>query len=146
GDLFSAPANTVLIHACNCRGHWGHGIAAVFKKRYPKADKLSNDHCNKVNKVDKNDLPGTAQLIPPQKGDMDEHFVGCLFTSKSYGKTKDKPPAILKNTGSAIADLMRQVAEWNKGRAEGRIEAIWTCKINSGLFNVPWEETKKVME
>ncbi|KAF4549343.1 Macro domain-containing protein [Elsinoe fawcettii] len=146
GDLFSAPPNTVLIHACNCRGYWGKGIAAAFKKRYPKADKLSTEHCAKVNKVNKDDLPGTAQLIPPQEGDADQHFVGCLFTSKSYGQTKDQPPAILKNTSTAIVDLLRQVAEWNAGNEERKIEAIWTCKINSGLFNVPWEDTKKVME
>ncbi|KAF3891950.1 hypothetical protein GY631_4499 [Trichophyton interdigitale] len=33
GDLFLAPEGAALIHACNCQGSWGKGIALEFKNR-----------------------------------------------------------------------------------------------------------------
>jgi len=63
------------------------------------------------------------------------------------GRAKDKPVRILDNTGSATSDLLRQVCEWNENEGnEVKVEAIWMCQINSGLFNVPWEDTKKVLQ
>ncbi|PNS16010.1 hypothetical protein CAC42_4411 [Sphaceloma murrayae] len=143
GDLFNAPPNTVLVHACNCRGYWGAGIAAVFKKRYPEAFKICNTHCTSS---PKDSLPGTALLIPPQKSDKGKHFVGNLFTSRSIGKSKDPKAVILNNTGPAMEDLLKQIADFNKGKGDGKIKRIWLCKINSGIFGVPWEKTREVLE
>lgn len=39
---------------------------------------------------------------------------------------------------------MKRQMEENKEFDEG-VE-IWSCRINAGLFNVPWEQTKKTME
>ncbi|PSK46064.1 hypothetical protein B9Z65_5032 [Elsinoe australis] len=142
GDLFSAPPNTVLVHACNCKGVWGNGIAKAFRIRYPGAYKICGAHCNRSQKAE---LPGTALLIEPQTNDKDKHFVGNLFTSKSYGRTKDSPDIILKNTDAAMRDLLGQIAAYNDGKEANRIERIWMCKINSGLFNVPWKHSKALL-
>jgi len=47
GDIFSAPSNSILIHACNCQGSWGAGIAEAFKKYYPEAFTKYAAHCKK---------------------------------------------------------------------------------------------------
>ena len=36
-NLFDAPWDALLIHACNTQGVWGSGIAAQLKKAYPDA-------------------------------------------------------------------------------------------------------------
>jgi ADP-ribose 1''-phosphate phosphatase len=85
-------------------------------------------------------LPGTCLLIPPQPKDYKPslpeedqlgtrqkrrkittkppakmHWIGCLFTSYSYGKPtkfkagKDSPEKILSNTKAALKDLREQV-------------------------------------
>ncbi|KAF8195532.1 hypothetical protein BJ912DRAFT_1056765 [Pholiota molesta] len=78
GDLFLAPPNSILVHACNTQGSWGAGIALAFKL-------------------------GTCLLIP---GDV--HDIACLFTSRAYGKRKDTPEEILAATQGAVQDLLKQ--------------------------------------
>lgn len=155
GDIWEAPANTVLIHACNSEGHWGKGIAAAFKQRYPEAFKVYAHHCRASKQID---LPSTALLIHPQIQSKNKieasarHFVGCLFTSRSKGRSKDPPKKILENTAPAMRHLLAQINQFNSdcgdGREEGqtRAEQLWMCRINSGLFKVPWESTKAVLE
>jgi hypothetical protein len=60
GDIFDAPDNTVIIHACNCMGSWGAGIALAFKQRYPKAFQAYTQHCKSQ---DPTSLIRTALLI-----------------------------------------------------------------------------------
>jgi ADP-ribose 1''-phosphate phosphatase len=137
GDIFDAADNTVVIHACNCLGSWGAGIALAFKQRYPKAYKIYNDHCNLQTPTS---LIGTALLIPPMETKEPRHYVGCLFTSKKYGRGRDSPAQILKNTGPAMEDLVNAMVEEG-----GKIEEIRMCQINSGLFAVPWAKSKKTI-
>ncbi|GAB1734231.1 hypothetical protein NU195Hw_g3462t1 [Hortaea werneckii] len=211
GDIFAAPSNSLLIHACNCEGSWGAGIAKAFKTHYPSAYEVYHAHCTSH---DPEELIGTALLIPSFHGGDDahddstrtrtksdrktktttaenkqsnpskqqqhkhHHFVGCLFTSRSKGaKKRDSPTQILEATGSAMRDLLEQVVKQqsdpkstvgedpssstsddNRGEGdEGKekeqtaengqaVEEIRMCKVNSGLFNVPWEKTKAVIE
>ncbi|CAP71044.1 uncharacterized protein PODANS_6_4140 [Podospora anserina S mat+] len=63
GDLFDAPPNSVLIHACNTIGKWGGGIALAFKKSYPAAFEIYRKHCQEFTP---DELVGTALLIAPQ--------------------------------------------------------------------------------
>lgn len=144
GDIFNAPPNSLIIHACNCEGSWGAGIAAAFKQHYMGAFKVYAAHC----KQNGHDLFGNALFISPQKLDKKkQHFVGCLFTSRSKGKKKDSPSAILEATKPAMEDLLQQVKEWNSSHAkEEAVGEVRICKINSGLFAVPWNETKELME
>ncbi|KAK4494213.1 hypothetical protein PRZ48_014511 [Zasmidium cellare] len=144
GDIFAAPPNTLLIHACNTEGSWGAGIAKAFKDHYPSAYQIYNAHCRKHGAK----LHATALLIPPSETKGPKHFVGCLFTSRSKGKKRDSPKQILEATGPAMRDLLRRVEECNAERdGEGEsVGEVWMCKINSGLFGVNWEDTRAVLE
>ena len=144
GDLFAAPPNTLLIHACNCTGSWSAGIAKAFQTHYPSAYQTYSNHCKAT---DPEDLIGTALLIPPQAGSARRHFVGCLFTSRHYGRRKDTPAAILVATGPAMRDLLRLVGEFHAGVGDGEgVGEVWMCRVNSGLFRVPWAKTRGVLE
>ncbi|KAK5115645.1 hypothetical protein LTR85_009816 [Meristemomyces frigidus] len=146
GDIFNAPPNTLIIHACNCEGSWGAGIAKAFADNYPAACDKYADHCDEH----ADNLFGHALLIPPSKEDDGAaiHFVGCLFTSRSKGRKKDTPTRILGATGPAMRDLLEQVREWNAKAADDgeKVGEVRMCQINSGLFNVPWKKTRTVLE
>nr|KMM72344.1 hypothetical protein CPAG_08641 [Coccidioides posadasii RMSCC 3488] len=215
GDLFDAPENTALIHACNCQGSWGKGIAETFRAKYPAAYRIYRSHCQRYlvdgKKLSENskDTPGralrypegTALLIPPQPDDYipqngpdsavtpstqgkkgggratrrslpkhrpagKKHWIVCLFTSWHYSaKLKSSPDVILENTILALGDLKRQLEELQSSKRDGResaldvsesekeerrlVEApteIWSCRFNAGLFGVPWQKTKALME
>ena len=103
GDLFLSPGNTILVHACNTQGSWGAGIASAFRSKYPVQFQSYKRHCNER---DSAQLIGTCLLLPGNS--EEEHDIACLFTSRAYGKRKDKPDVILENTRSAVLDLMRQ--------------------------------------
>ncbi|USW57022.1 Putative Macro domain-containing protein [Septoria linicola] len=144
GDIFSAPPNSILIHACNTEGTWGAGIAKAFHSHYPSAFESYKTHCQ----LNGGELIGKALLIPPQ--DDEKHFIGCLFTSIAKGARKDSPDRILRATGPAMRDLMRQVRSWNvNGTKDGKgkkVGEVRMCKINSGLFNVKWEKTREALQ
>jgi len=141
GDIFDAPDHSVLIHACNCFGLWGAGIAAAFRDRYPEAHDIYYKHCESFSA---DELVGTALLIPPSESEGRKHYVGCLFTSRMFGVGRDSPRQILANTGPAMEDLIEQIAK--AVRDGSTVSEIRTCHINSGLFSVPWKRSKAVME
>lgn len=173
GDIFDAPPNTLIMHACNCDGSWGAGIAAAFKDRYPKAymqyvynceeyDHKLFDHAQLIPPVDafeagtqdegegfneSSSRPGNETKADVANGGAAKHFVGCLFTSRHYGRRRDKPARILAATAPAMVDLLRKVNEWNaKAEDSEKVGEVRMCKINSGLFAVPWGRTKAVLE
>ncbi|KAF1846438.1 uncharacterized protein K460DRAFT_283804 [Cucurbitaria berberidis CBS 394.84] len=141
GDLFDqAPPNCLLVHACNTQGSWGAGIARTFRERYPKAYTIYRDFCTKEHNPRYSPvLPGTALIIPPVDSGKSQ-WIGCLFTSAKYGKAKAKPEAILRNTTPAMQMLLELI------RQADEITELRMCKINSGLFGVPWEETQEALE
>ena len=131
GDLFSASGqNIVFVHACNCKGSWGAGIASQFKQRFPLAYKDYQQLCHK------HDSRLLGMGVYHKRVDSSEPPVGYLFTSLNYGKTKDSKDKILKNTKRSIACLLSVLPENTQ---------IYSPKINAGLFAVPWEETEKVI-
>jgi len=138
GDLFAAPPNTLLVHACNCVGSWNAGIALAFQKNYPQAYAVYQAHCASRTP---NSLLSTCLIIPPQSGAQYQHWIACLFTSKKYGRGKDSKEAILDSTDSALQDMLEQFEELKK-----KPKGVWMCKINSGSFKVPWMQTKKLIE
>lgn len=142
GDIFDAPTNALLIHACNCKGHWGKGVALSFKKRYPEAFKVYAAHCQKPDEQ----ILGKALLIPPQPGDVNQHFVGCVFTSAASGKCNmshqrvernadrstsggrvDSPHKILNATGPAVTDLLAQARSYIN-KTKGTVSELRMCK------------------
>ena len=107
GDLFSAPSNTILVHACNTAGAWGAGIALAFREKYPAQYRVYKAHCEKYARLDQSSLiVGTCLLIPG-----DRHDIACLFTSQGYGRRKDSPDEILSATKTAVQDLMGQASQ-----------------------------------
>lgn len=174
GDIFTHPRPALLIHACNCLGHWGKGIAAAFKQKYPQRYEVYAEHCRK-SKEHPEGLLGTALLIGPQPtglanssrksrtaeefideshGDkMDLDWIGCLFTRVKPGMPRSKSLAVkrqaqvetLEATAKAMRDLVRLVKEAEgSGRMVGTIS--WAMpRINAGLFGVDWDATKAVL-
>lgn len=128
GNLFDAPKGSIIIHACNTKGMWGSGIAKEFAKRFPVAYQAYRNECLSKGAS----LIGTCLLIPTKN-----YTIGCLFTSKNYGQFVDSPDKILKATKTAVEDLILQNKDKNP---------MHMCKINSGLFKVPWQDTKKILK
>lgn len=129
-NLFDAPRDSILVHACNCQASWNSGIAVEFKNRFPKAHRLYNQHCMRK------DIPilGTALVV------HDENYhIGCLFTSKHYGSRKGTPESILAETESALEYLFEEII------FRGLPREIYSNQFNSGLFNVPWEKTEEIL-
>ena len=130
GDLFSAAGpNTILVHACNCMGSWGAGIAAQFKIKYPNHYKEYKRLCN----THKEALLGLGIYYYPKTTSQN---IGFLFTSISYGKNKSPEQVILQSTEQAISGLLRNL--------DNNIE-IHSPKINAGLFEVPWSKTEEII-
>lgn len=140
GDIFAeVPPGTVLVHACNTQGHWGAGIAKAFKQKYPEAYIDHHNFCSKEH-TKSNPVPtGTAQLLGPR--DDKQHWIGCVFTSAKYGKGKDKPDMIVRNTAKSMPMLLELISQVNK-----EVAGIRMCKINSGKFGVPWKKTEEVLK
>lgn len=137
GNLFDAPPNTLLLHACNCVGSWGAGIALAFKKHYPEHFAIYEAYCKSKTP---NSILSTCLLIPPQSTGP-QHWIGCLFTSRKYGRGKDNIDDIMDSTDSALQDMLEQLSEM-----KDKPKFIWMCKINSGSFKVPWSQTKALIE
>ena len=92
---------------------------------------------------------GTALLIAPpdtkhQRQASIPHYIACLFTSLDYGKRVSPAEKILENTGNALKDLAKQVAEM-RGLGE-EVGKCYAVRINSGKFGVEWQKTKAVLE
>lgn len=143
-SLFDAPKGSLLVHACNCHGVWGGGIALEFAKRYPGAFKSYQAVCEMAERMSKegwkNNLPGKGIWIP-DGNEESEGWIGCLFTSEGFGNTKDSTKEILFHTTLAVYDLLKCYHELH---FQG--ETIYSNKFNSGLFGVPWEETEYILE
>jgi ADP-ribose 1''-phosphate phosphatase len=130
GSLFQATAgsNHYLVHATNCVGVWGAGVAKQMAEKYAYSYTLYKNFCSwSIN-----------EGFYPMGTFFEADNVVSLFTSKGFGDCKDSPDKILKNTHSAVADLFHENSE--------RETHFHSPKINAGLFNVPWEKTEEIIE
>lgn len=126
-SLFDVTGKVILVHAVNCKGVMGSGIAKEFKARFPEAFEAYALDCFKQ------PLPGVSALYNTHNPDIK---MGCLFTSDGYGKYVDDQETILKNTRLALDHFLlncRSLPGFN----------VFSNKFNSGLFNVPWEKTEE---
>lgn len=124
-DLFNAPSDQLLVHAVNCQGVWGSGIAKKFATYFIDESVCYKAYCEHLKRLNLSPV-GDSLII---------NDVGCLFTSFDYGENVDKPEEIVKNTRKAIADLISKTTM-----------KIAMPKINSGLFKVPWEQTEAILK
>lgn len=126
------------MHGCNAQGMWGSGIARVFAANYTTAYKEYAEFCRHNLVLDPQfGAVGKALLTSEEHG----RRVGCLITSTHYGAKKDSPSQIIFQTILALKDLMSYLNTYQL-----RTEPIYCNKFNSGLFNVPWDNTERVLK
>ncbi len=128
GNLLDAPEH-YLVHACNCRGVWGAGVAAQLRVAFPEAYEAELGLCQTHGNILAGDFGLSGRIV-------------SLYTSKGYGCYKDSTDTILAYTDRAIRGLMRHLYETDP---EG-FTTLASPKINAGLFGVPWEETEKIIK
>lgn len=121
----------------------------MFRSRFPSAYHQYAQHCAN-HAEDPATLLGTTLLIPITQNDRGYTFyVACLFTSDFAGAKKLGPQDIVRHTDEATSDLVQQINELRakglKFEDNGRGVVVNMPKINAGLFNVPWEDTEKVL-
>jgi ADP-ribose 1''-phosphate phosphatase len=126
GDVFSQfTPGTFLVHACNCYGNWGMGIAKELQRRYPLAYEQHKRHC------DSSEILGTSQVIIPEN-------IVCLFTSIGFGSNKGSPRDILLAT-------LQSLDHFFGGTFAGDTIRIISPRINAGFFGVPWSATRNII-
>jgi len=123
GDLFS-NTDAILLHACNCHGRWGRGVAATFAEKYPLEYKMHQQF--KAKRGDYQVIEGPTRTII------------CLFTSKGYGRDTDPAELIVMSTAQSL-DALSDYFEDKEGIV------IASPKINAGLFQVPWPKTEALI-
>jgi ADP-ribose 1''-phosphate phosphatase len=155
GDLASiGPNNAVLIHACNCFGKWGTGVAAALTRKYPDLVQTCQQY---IREYPTEALLGTCVIIWAEDKNSTRKWVACLFTSEGYGKqTKGHPGRssvadITKYTKSALADLRTQLEYYRDstpepGEGKPDVNELWACKFNSGFFGVDWTVSEQVLK
>jgi ADP-ribose 1''-phosphate phosphatase len=131
-SLFDAPKNSLIVHAVNAGGRWGSGIAKEFKKRYPKAETYYMARCAFGSTL--------ARFGCHHVGE--EHLVGWLGTSAGYGHTKSPEDEILIYTTLAIQEMLISISKEDQNLPR----TVYSNKFNSGLFEVPWEKTEKILK
>lgn len=141
-SLFSAPKETVIVHACNSQGVWGSGIAKPFKEQYPQSYLDYNRFVAAANEQ-RGTATGLGSLSDFHVAEP--HWVGWIVTSHDYGPKKDSPEQIKINTTLALRDLCRKIYLSHPGDTYPIIE-VYSNKFNSGLFNVPWEDSQLILQ
>ncbi|ODV96660.1 hypothetical protein PACTADRAFT_1247 [Pachysolen tannophilus NRRL Y-2460] len=161
-DLFSILSKpqssfpVILAHSCNCYGSWGGGIAYQFAKRFPSALNQYQTHCASFSSNPQK-LLGSTLLIKINPKDFNhegDYLIACLFTSLLG---QESPTEIAQYTQFAILDMVTQL----QGKKNCDLEEVQDLltkydineenlvinipKINSGIFNVPWEMTEEVL-
>jgi len=137
-DLFDAPKNSLIIHACNAKGVWGGGIAAEFASRYPRSYGYYNKFCRAEGRL-------CGRFGVAFYPDTEEHQVGFLITSEGYGKDKDSTDEILTQTSLAVKECL-DYCEYISRTNSGQLVEVYSNKFNSGLFGVPWDMTEGVIK
>lgn len=128
-DLLTVKSPAILVHATNCRGVMGTGIAKEFKAQFPVFFAQYAADCRAYGKK----LLGCAGIY----GDEEEQMaMGCLFTSDGYGKQVDGIEKVLKNTEIALDNMLTSYL----------LYPIYSNKFNSGRFGVPWHRTENVLK
>ena len=170
GDILDAPTNALIIHAVNCLGEWGSGIALHLRKSQIIPYIIYTGFCQYKASGRKSPL-GECLLIDPDDDQVIDReattdpssmtWMACLFTSIGYGtKITTRNPGrgtkeeILHATASAVDHMLRQLSILYGEVATGSAARprryhppleLWTCQFNSGNFKVPWEESEKIL-
>jgi len=144
GSLLALCPDTVMIvHACNCRGVWGAGVAAQLEKEYPDAFKAHQKYCHQ----DNDDLGRSMAIF--HHGPT----IGCLFTRAGYGQPTEREKnlgyekAVLQATETAMTSMLEGMSKLIQS-GDTRFSEITEIRmpmINNGHFGIDWPETAKVL-
>lgn len=142
-NIFKSLPHSIILHACNCKGSWGAGIAREIARLYPNHYAEYREFCKNVDAIEA--LGGCLFINESVDNKTDRsHYIGCLFTNVDYGSkhpTKEQIDSIINATNQSFQSLLSQIDE---GRKNGmRIGEIHMPKINAGYFGVPWELTER---
>lgn len=134
-SLFDAPEGSFLVHAANAQGNWGSGIAAQIKELYPSQYEHYQQWAHSL---------GYSVFKSTTK---DKHCIVNLITSDGESNNPDPQADILINTTLAINDFLNVLDESDNPylRFIRTPYIIYSNKFNSGLFNVPWEQTERIL-
>lgn len=132
--MFDATGtDTILVHACNCEGKWGSGIAVDFKKKFPRAHAAYKELCKEHGKQ----LVGSASIYVGGSDIVAHQRIGMLYNSVGYSAKRDSEKKILKNTILSVTSLLYQLPAGIK---------VHSPLLNAGKFGVPWEKTEFIIE
>ena len=178
GDILDAPTNAMLIHAVNCVGVWGSGIAFHLKKHVKSSYEvyqtflIDKQTPQKPGNFSTRSVLGECLIIDPANcrlldtGRMQDNankffWMACLFTSLGYGTRpstynpgRSPKEEILQATATAVDHMLRQLTDLYDAMLHWPENAqhlyfppleLWTCQFNSGMFNVPWEESEAIL-
>lgn len=130
-DLFSKMAtmdnNDYIVHSCNSQGVWGAGFAKTLREWCSRSFQEYKEGC----RASGFEAPEMVISHEWRTGP----YIVSLIVSRGYGKQKDPPGTILKNTKFLLENLHPK-----------NYVRFHSPKINSGLFGVPWEETEKIIQ
>lgn len=129
-SLFDAPNDCWIAHSCNIEGIWGSGVAAQLKVVSPLAFERYKNSCDR-------DYPGLL-LGSFSASYFDDLFnIANLFVSSIDSRSPDLPEEILMNTTTSLYAFFKYIQFHNTD--------VYIPKLNSGVFNVPWEKTEKIV-
>jgi ADP-ribose 1''-phosphate phosphatase len=136
GNIFEQPVvvPTVRVHAVNCEGVMGAGVAVLFRKNYKKGYHEYRRYCLEA----AHSMVGEA-TVHDADFDGDLSKMGCLYTSELKSSKRDPVAEIVKATALAIPKLLHQCVQ-------KKITEIHSVKINAGLFGVPWELSEAIIQ
>lgn len=134
-SLFDAPEGSILLHASNAQGVWGSGIAKEFKERYPQQYEVYKRACEKNYVVGRFIDCSIYEKEP-------KHLVCTIVTSKGFASNVDPNPTVLTNTKNAVKEMI----EFGVKKFGIQENTVYSNKFNSGLFQVPWENTEKIIK
>lgn len=158
GNILAAKDyKRIIIHSCNANGAWGGGIAYQLAVKYPEAEEVYVDLCERFG----NKLLGKCVVIPSFK---DQNIlIGCLFTSSFGGGNHGSGNSIVDYTGQALSHLQKLLTNDSVSTDNANLDKeikklmnqvkgniidynLEMPKINSGIFGVPWPETEEVLK
>lgn len=153
-----SASTAFVLHATNCLGVWGTGIAKALREQFPNAFEVDRQSCREGcppgehpggKELDK--LVGTCHLIPSSAVSHAAPFsIACLRTSRGYGRQSkgkaslDSKDVVLQQTRSALQDFRAQLELL--GEEQQKDIVVWSPHINSGGFHIPWERTQEIIE
>lgn len=127
GDIFSIEGVTNYAHGCNCAGSMGRGIAAQFRKKFPRMYENYRCMC----------LDGTFQPGDVYDYNYGNGHVYNLATQQHYCIPSQLAKLEYIDTSMEKMMLLAEKSD---------IQSIALPKIGAGLGGLKWEEVREIID